>query len=384
MGRRSIRKGFTLIELLVVIAIIAVLIALLVPAVQKVRTAAARGAVGKQSQAAGAACHAYHNDFGYLPYNGAGNVANVADNTSGSWAYQVLPYIEQLNIYTAQNGTLPNNWTTGLSTFMCPLRPRPGYINGAQGGGAVTIPVGAQFTLTPVPAGTTDFGEATGTDAAGMSWFVEWDFSGGGGFVEWDGEVLNNGNIQWTIGNWNWIFSGANIGFTFQNTSDVPLSVSINSGNNGTIGAGGAGGGGGPTTDYGINPYLNMATGAVNGVNLNCRLSNLTQADGTSNIVLLGHIYFSTTEYMATTSNGSTLMPIFSPGSLGTSRSSNGSTPATWLQDGPAASSNQWGSPMPEGGLMAMADGSVHMITYSTSLAQYLIPNSGVVQGLPE
>ena len=74
-------------------------------------------------------------------------------------------------------------------------------------------------------------------------------------------------------------------------------------------------------------------------------------------MILMGHIYFSTTEYMTTTSNGSTLMPIFSPGSLGTSRNGNGAAGSgTWLQDGPVASSNQWAHALPDGGLMAMAD----------------------------
>ncbi len=76
-------------------------------------------------------------------------------------------------------------------------------------------------------------------------------------------------------------------------------------------------------------------------------------------------------------------MPIFAPGTLGTARSGLGDTSATWLQDGAVSSSNQWGSPSPEGGLMAMADGSVRFLLYSTPLPYFLKPNSGVNPNAP-
>jgi prepilin-type N-terminal cleavage/methylation domain-containing protein len=361
------RPAFTLIELLVVIAIIAILIALLVPAVQKVRQAAATTQSTNNLKQLALACHAYHGAYKYLPYNGGANNATGADNTSGSWAYQILPYVDQQPLYDSQNGALPANWSTGLAVFMCPLRGRLGYVNGAGGSpGTSIIPPGGTYTLSPVTAATTDYGEATNAGVSGA--FVLWDFSGGGGFVEWD----NN-----TITNWNWIFSGSNIGFTFTNGSGVPLTVTIWSGNAGAGGA--AAGGGGPTTDYGINPWINSPTGTINAVTTKPTMTVLSLADGTSNIVLLGHIYYAKSEYETTASNGTTLMPIFSGGTLGSSRSSNGGTAATWLQDGAASSSNQWGSPLSGGGLMAMADGSVHMIPYATSLTSYLVPNSGVV-----
>jgi len=137
----------------------------------------------------------------------------------------------------------------------------------------------------------------------------------------------------------------------------------------------------GPTTDYGLNPYINSVPGNVNDPNSTVPLIGLT--NGTSNTILLGHIYFAISEYPQTTANGSTLMPLFSPGTLGTSRSSLGNTAATYLQDGTASSSNQWGSPMVEGGLMAMADGSVRMFPYGTPLTNFLQPNSGVTVVVP-
>src|SRR5215207_8097232 len=91
---RKDRRGFTLIELLVVIAIIAILIALLVPAVQKVREAAARTQSINNLKQIGLAFHNYHDSVRHLPFNGTG-AAQSGNPTSGSWAFQILPYIEQ-------------------------------------------------------------------------------------------------------------------------------------------------------------------------------------------------------------------------------------------------------------------------------------------------
>jgi prepilin-type N-terminal cleavage/methylation domain-containing protein len=153
------RPAFTLIELLVVIAIIAILIGLLVPAVQKVRQAAARTQNINNLKQIGIACQAYHDAYKYLPYNGVYNVWGhplVAD--SGSWCFQILPFIEQQAMFRNAPAELPAFITgnanyprgraisgggamgaqTPVPVYIDPGRGRKGYTSQGQNSGATT------------------------------------------------------------------------------------------------------------------------------------------------------------------------------------------------------------------------------------------------------
>jgi prepilin-type N-terminal cleavage/methylation domain-containing protein len=137
-------RGFTLIELLVVIAIIAILIGLLLPAVQKVRMATARVKSTNNLKQMGLAFHLHNDEIGFLPFPGnqTARYANSRDPVyaPGSWAFQILPFIEQDNFYRAQAaapnspGPVPSAATGTLipiKIFACPGRGRPSVATAA-------------------------------------------------------------------------------------------------------------------------------------------------------------------------------------------------------------------------------------------------------------
>jgi len=123
-------KGFTLIELFVVIAKIAILIALLVPAVQKVREAAARTQSANNLKQIGLSFHGFNDAVKRLPFNGVATNATGSDNRTGSWAFQILPYIDQQPMF-ANPGSAAS---TSVQAYICTGRGRPGFTTTAPAG----------------------------------------------------------------------------------------------------------------------------------------------------------------------------------------------------------------------------------------------------------
>jgi len=132
------RPGFTLIELLVVVAIIAVLIGLLLPAVQKVREAAAITQCKNNLKQMGLAVHMHNQSYGVFPSGGLVWTANRTFNGTSpadyqtqawGWAYQILPYIEQENIWSFGGNNsafdIPVRGSYPIRTLSCPSRRAP-------------------------------------------------------------------------------------------------------------------------------------------------------------------------------------------------------------------------------------------------------------------
>src|SRR5262249_49688412 len=104
-SRPSGALGFTLIELLVVIAIISLLIFLLLPAVQKVHETANRVKCSNNLKQIGLAMHNHEAVFKRFPTGGWGWFwigdpdRGTDERQPGGWIFNLLPYMEQDNVY---------------------------------------------------------------------------------------------------------------------------------------------------------------------------------------------------------------------------------------------------------------------------------------------
>jgi uncharacterized Zn finger protein (UPF0148 family) len=254
--------------------VVLILIALLVPAVQKVREAAARVQSINNLKQITLAAHNFQDAHKRLPFNGTGKAIG-GDPNSGSWAFQILPYIDQAPMF--QQPDVGRN--TGIPTYLCPGRARPAFETG-----------------------------------------------------------------------------------------------------------------GGPWSDYFYNNYLNDPKQASK-PNAPCLNRSLVGArgitDGSSLTIIFGHGNINTGQY-GNNANVTLSSNILIGGTTGTMRSGNDGesapTGVTLQRDSannPAIGS--WGGPFAQGGLMAMADGTVRMFPYTTgNFSSFLTPTGGEAVNMPD
>ncbi len=123
-------QGLTLVELLVVIAIIGVLIGMLLPAVQAVREAARSTQCKNHLRQLALATQSYESSFMNFPPSAL--IAGVGSiNTNSSWSIQgqILPFLEQENLYQQIDFTVAWDNQAILSglkipIFACPSDPQ--------------------------------------------------------------------------------------------------------------------------------------------------------------------------------------------------------------------------------------------------------------------
>lgn len=161
------RSAFSMIEVLVVLGLIAFALALILPAIQRIREAAARAQDMNNQKQLVLGAHNFLDTFRKFPFNGTkGSFANPKDQDSGSWIYQLLPFIEQENLFrnpkAGENVVIP--------ILLCPGRARQGLVTDGKFKGPVSDyaintwindPVNGTLSLPSRKPGITDITDGT-------------------------------------------------------------------------------------------------------------------------------------------------------------------------------------------------------------------------------
>jgi prepilin-type N-terminal cleavage/methylation domain-containing protein len=133
--REQLIPAFTLVELLVVIAIIGILVALLLPAIQAARESARRTQCINHVKQIMLGMHNHVSTKGVFPSGGSKPWARIEDYVSSggvpfgpatqgiSWAYQILPYLEEQAVHNLR--TTGQLQESPVTIYNCPSRRGP-------------------------------------------------------------------------------------------------------------------------------------------------------------------------------------------------------------------------------------------------------------------
>ena len=169
-GARRLAAGFTLVELLVVIAIIGTLVGLLLPAIQSTREAGRRITCSNHMKQVGLGILNYQTVRKTFPCG-----RNTRDPSGVSWAFRLLPYMEQTTIYNSYDSTarVDDNantvaMRTPVETFFCPSRrgssndrnfdnnDQPPLVTGVAAGGDFAANAGSYYNYFVAPGAGID------------------------------------------------------------------------------------------------------------------------------------------------------------------------------------------------------------------------------------
>ena len=109
---------FSWTSLIIAFVVVLTAIGLSIPYVQKWRAANARTQSINNLKRIGLAFHEFHDVNKRLPFNGTID-AQPGDATSGSWAFQILPYLDEGAFFNRPGRR------TAVPIYMCPGRGRP-------------------------------------------------------------------------------------------------------------------------------------------------------------------------------------------------------------------------------------------------------------------
>jgi prepilin-type N-terminal cleavage/methylation domain-containing protein len=119
-----LQSAFTLVEVLVVIAIIGILVALLLPAIQAARESARRSECQNHLKQISLAVQSHHDVQKWFPTG-----RDKPTQFGVSWAFRLLPQIEEMALYAAYNKNAsvddPTNaqtMRTPINVYACPTR----------------------------------------------------------------------------------------------------------------------------------------------------------------------------------------------------------------------------------------------------------------------